>query len=71
VVQDLNLREAAEWYRKAANQEDAVAQSNLGYCYENGLGVVQDSEEAAEWYRKAADQGAEKAKVRLATIVNV
>lgn len=32
------------WYRKAAEQEYARAQSVLGCCYHNGDGVEQDYE---------------------------
>jgi TPR repeat protein len=46
-----------KWYRKAADQGYAAAQYNLGVCYDNGGGVVQDKAEAVKWYRKAADQG--------------
>ena len=49
--------EAVKWYRKAAEQGNAAAQANLGYCYQNGQGVVQDYDEAVKWYRKAAAQG--------------
>jgi TPR repeat protein len=47
---------AVEWFRKAADQEYAVAQCNLGVCYVEGEGVGQDDAMAVEWYRKAADQ---------------
>ena len=46
-----------ESLRKAAEQGDAAAQSNLGCCYSDGRGVEQDYEEAAKWFRKAAEQG--------------
>jgi TPR repeat protein len=46
-----------KWYRKAADQGDAVAQFNLGYMYAYGRGVAKDEAEAVKWYRKAADQG--------------
>ena len=49
--------EAAKWYRKAADQRFAVAQSNLGVMYAIGRGVAKDDAEAVKWYRKAADQG--------------
>jgi S1-C subfamily serine protease len=48
--------EAVKWYRKAAMQGNADAQSNLGACNEHGDGVEQDYVEAVEWYRKAASQ---------------
>jgi TPR repeat protein len=34
--------EAVKWYRKAAQQNHALAQSNLGYRYYSGDGVVKD-----------------------------
>ncbi len=48
--------EAVKWYRKAAEQEYARAQSGLGYMYSNGRGVEKDEVEAVKWYRKAAEQ---------------
>ena len=48
---------AAAWYRKAAEQGDARAQTNLGGMYGNGQGVARDYVQAAVWYRKAAEQG--------------
>jgi TPR repeat protein len=49
--------EAVKWYRKAADQGHASAQSNLGWMYAKGQGVAQDHVEADTWYRKAAEQG--------------
>ena len=49
--------EAVNWYRKAAELGHAKAQNDLGWCYQKGLGVTQNSYEAANWYRKSADQG--------------
>ncbi len=45
---------AADWYRKAAEQNYGAAQTSLGYLYEEGLGVERDAVEALNWYRKAA-----------------
>jgi TPR repeat protein len=42
-----------------------AAQSNLGYMYEEGLGVTIDLSEAARWYRMAAEQGDSYSQVRL------
>jgi TPR repeat protein len=50
-------KEAAAWYRKAAEQGNAEAQTNLGVLYEQGQGVPQNFKEAAAWHRKAAEQG--------------
>ena len=49
--------DAVKWYRKLAEQGDAVAQFFIGKMCENGQGVRQDYAEAVKWYRKAADQG--------------
>ena len=49
--------EAVNWYRKAADQGLAVAQSQLGAMYGAGIGVPQDDAEAMKWTSKAADQG--------------
>ena len=48
--------EAVKWYRKAAEQNFAKAQHNLGICYEQGEGVAKDQVEAVKWFRKAAEQ---------------
>ena len=52
-----NYVKAAHWYRLAANQGDADAQSLLGVLYYNGQGVPQNYVKAAHWYRLAANQG--------------
>ncbi|MGE0715579.1 MAG: tetratricopeptide repeat protein, partial [Alphaproteobacteria bacterium] len=41
-------------------------QAQLGWAYEQGLGVTLSETEAAEWYRKAALQGAADAQRNLA-----
>ena len=57
--------EAAEWFEKAANQGHAKAQYNLGGCYYDGQGVVQNYKNAAFWYEKAANQGYADAQYNL------
>jgi TPR repeat protein len=52
-----NYNEAVKWYRKAAEQGNAVGQNNLGIMYSTGKGVDWDYSEAINWYRKAAEQG--------------
>ena len=44
-------------YRPLAANGDPSAQVNLGYMYDEGLGVPRDFGEAVKWYRRAADQG--------------
>ena len=55
------------WFRKSAEDGNAVAQINLGEMYEHGDGVVADPIEAARWYIKAANQGEAEAQFRLGT----
>ena len=57
--------EAVKWYRLAAEQGYAEAQTNLGVMYDKGKGVPQDDAEAVKWYRLAAGQGHAKAQVNL------
>ena len=57
-----------KWYKKAANQGYACAQSILGDCYYWGNGVKRNYEKAAKWYQKAADQGDKYAQERLQRI---
>lgn len=48
-----------------AEKGDALAQLNLGYCYNTGQGVTKDEVEAVKWYRKAAEQGNAQAQDSL------
>lgn len=50
-------REAARWFRAAAEQGDAGAQAILGSLYAAGDGVDKDKIQAFFWYSLAADQG--------------
>ena len=49
--------QAADLYRRAAEQGNASAQFNLALLYDNGTGVARDYAQAAAWYTKAAEQG--------------
>lgn len=51
--------------KSSANSGDPKAQLLLGFCYEEGRIVGQDSTEALHWYRKAADNGYAKAQLKL------
>ena len=48
---------ALQLYRPLAQNGEPGAQVNLGYMYDEGLGVPKDYREAVKWYRRAADQG--------------
>jgi len=56
---------ALRWYARAANRGHAVAQNNLGECYERGKGVEADAAKAALWYGKAAAAGLPAAQYNL------
>jgi len=51
--------------REAAERGNAISQSILGMCYEQGLGVDQDDNKAFYWYRKASEQGDTSAQNQL------
>ena len=57
--------EAAQWYRKAAEQGYGPAQNNLGVFYRSGIGVPNNLVEAYKWLTLSAAQGIEEAKVTL------
>jgi TPR repeat protein len=48
---------AVAWWRKAAEQGHAGAQSNLGYMMVSGLGVEQNNDEAIRLFQLAARKG--------------
>ena len=51
--------------RTKAEAGDAEAQSDLGWAYYNGDGVVEDSVEAVNWFRRSAEQGNASGQNRL------
>jgi hypothetical protein len=57
--------QAVSWYRKAAVQGFAPAQTLLGHSYFGGEGVPKDQVQAVSWYRKAAEQGNASAQMSL------
>ena len=54
-----------------AKQGNASAQSNLGFMYDSGTGVVQNHETAAKWYTLAANQGDAAAQSNLGGMYDV
>jgi TPR repeat protein len=57
-----NTAEAVEWFRRAAEQGNALAQYNLGVMYEHGEGVPKDLVQAHKWVSLAASSGRPKAR---------
>ncbi len=58
--------EAARWFRKAAEQGEKRAQTNLAMSYAKGRGVARDDVEAVNWLFRAADQNHPRAMFLLA-----
>ncbi|NVK51400.1 MAG: sel1 repeat family protein [Flavobacteriaceae bacterium] len=58
------------WKKKAAENGDAIAQSNLGFDYQNGnTGLKKNYKEAVKWYRKSALQGDKVGQHNLAVML--
>ena len=55
-----DYKTAVKWYRLAARQGSADAQSNLGGMYGMGTGVIQDNVYAHMWWNIAASSGNSK-----------
>lgn len=54
-------KEAARWFRKAAEQGDKEAQNNLGSMYVQGQGVQRNYVLAHMWFSLAGTKGVEEA----------
>ena len=63
-----DLKQAAEWFLKAAKQSDAEAQYRIGLMYANGEGVEQNLKDATVWLQKAAKQNHITAQFTLPAI---
>jgi TPR repeat protein len=55
--------QAVKWFRLAADQGLAKAQSHLSFMYHDGRGVPQDDVQAQMWFNLAAAQGDENGKM--------
>src|SRR5438270_6034510 len=60
--------EAVKWLRKAADQDNPVAERFLAEMYFKGRGVPADNTEAAKWLRLAAEQGDAQSQHNLAVL---
>ena len=61
--QDYKL--ALKWYRKADSLGNVEALNNLGYLYDEGLGVRRDRTKARDFYTRAAEAGNAGAQMNL------
>ena len=64
-AKDVLLKKAFSGFERLALLGLAVAQSSLGYMYEEGLGVVKNTSTAIAWYERAASQGHEDARKKV------
>ncbi|RIA85126.1 hypothetical protein C1645_831239 [Glomus cerebriforme] len=52
-----NEFKAFELYLRFVEEGNVRAQNNLGYCYQNEIGITKDEKKASEWYLKATNEG--------------
>lgn len=65
-----DIKNAAHWYRKAAEKGNTRAQFKIGLCCHHGHGVAQDFTEAALWYQMAADKSHPEALNNLGSLLH-
>ena len=63
---DVDWKEVAKYYLRAASEGLPEACCNLGVCYATGRGVPQSADQAVHWYHVAADKGLPRAQSNLA-----
>ena len=61
----VDYQEAYRWYQKAAEQGDSYAQYDIGWLFDNGLGVKENKREAVKWFKRAASKNNVSAIYRL------
>ncbi len=53
---EYSVKDAVDWFQKAAQKGYAPAQVNLGVMYVNGWGVEKNYARALYWFRRAAEE---------------
>jgi uncharacterized protein len=66
---EIDLAQAVNWYRRAAESGHYPSQARLGYCYAKGLGVANDPVEAFVWLSLASRHGVGLAMTELEGLV--
>lgn len=61
---------AVYYFSRAAHQNDKEAQFLLALCFQNGIGVTQNSQTALMWYNRAIEQGLEAPSLTAAALTN-
>lgn len=59
---------ALQWYLKAAQAGNPVAQNKVGNFYRDGRGTTQNKEKAMQWYLQAAQQEDSDAQTNIALL---
>ena len=57
----MDLKKGFELYKLGWERGDALAATNIGYCYEVGQGIRRNRKKAIEYYTYAAEMGEENA----------
>lgn len=70
VITKRDEEQAFKWMERSANNGFSRAEGDLGYFYNNGIGVDQDNKKAVEWYKRAKNKGDAIANYNLRTIFN-
>jgi len=63
------LRRAFRFFLAAAKEGDESCQLNVGYFYDEGLGVRRSSDKALFWYRRAYRNGSASAAANIGLIL--
>ena len=63
-------REAAKWWRLAADNGHTYAQFYLGWMYDQGIEFAEDDCEAARWYGKARVAGGRHEEGRVEAVAS-
>ena len=67
-----DLKQAAEWYRRAAEKGDVAGELHLAALYrDGGKGFARDMVQAAAWYQRAAEQGDPGAQGTLGLLYSI
>lgn len=56
---------AIAYYDKAIAENDPESMCQIGYCYKNGFGIIQNYAQAKKWFLQAANLGNSKAMYEM------
>ena len=64
----LSNDDISNWLHLSKENNDPIAQYNLGVLYTEGKGVPKNYQESIKWYRLSADQGNAEAQSSLGSM---